>query len=141
MKKVWWIFLVIVSLAGCAVNTRYVSYTGERLPEKGRYYFVSIYPEGQLPKTAQAYRLIGKVELTGRFSENISSDLLADEARNVARAKGADAIINASSQSVVYDGLELIPGRCGRHYCRPDEYIPYRDTMLTFRGELAVFTP
>ena len=141
MKKFLLLLVVVLSAAGCAVNTRYVSYTDQQFPQKGKYYFISIYPESQALSFTQPYRVIGRVEVSGHASEGVNSDTLADEARSIARSKGADAIINARTEAASYGGVDMIPGRCGYRHCRPPEYIPYNDTILRFRGELATFLP
>ena len=141
MKRVLLLFIVVLSLAGCSVNTRYVSYTDQISPPRAKYYFISIYPETQTPAFSQPYRLIGRVEAAGLVGDGVNSDTLADEARNIARSKGADAIINARTESAITGGTDVIPGRCGYRYCRPTRYISHQDTLLRFRGELIVFTP
>lgn len=133
--------MLVFGLTGCAVNTRYISYTGQPLAPKPKDYFITIYPESRVPAGAQSFRVIGKVELSGHVSDGVSAEALADQARDVARAKGADAIINARTESARYSGVNVFPGGCGRHYCHPDRYVPYSDALLTFRGELIAFVP
>ena len=141
MKRLFLLFLIVLVLAGCAVNTRYVSYTGEQLPAKAKYYFISIYPEAQPPVLTQPYRLIGRVETQGLVGDGVNEDTLADEARAIARAKGADAIINVRTESDAVGGTDVIPGYCGRYRCHPTTYVSRMDTLLRFRGELIAFTP
>ena len=141
MKRFLLLFFVVLSLAGCAVNTRYVSYTDQQFLPKTRYYFISIYPEGQMPPVSQPYRVIGRVEAQGLVGDGVNSDSLTDDARSIARAKGADAIINARTESATYGGTEVIPGHCGYRHCRPTEYVSHEDTFLRFRGELITFMP
>jgi len=141
MKRILLPFILILGLAGCAVNARYVAYTDQRFPAKSGYYFVNIYPENQVPKFTEPYRVIGRVEVSGHASEGVNPDMLADKARNVARAKGADAILNVRAEAANYGGMNVIPGHCGYRRCRPPEYYPYNDTLFTFRGELIAFTP
>ncbi len=141
MKRSLAAFFFALTLAGCAVNTRYVSYTDQKFPAKSTYYFISIYPETQAPSFTQPYRTIGRVEVSGHASDGVNADTLGDEARQVARSRGADAIINARTEAVNYSGMEVIPGYCGYRRCRPPEYIPYIDTDVRLRGELIVFMP
>ncbi len=140
-NKIMLLAVFVPVLAGCAVNSAYVSYTAERFPPKARYYFISIYPESQVPSFTQPYTVIGRANVSGRASEGVSADTLADELRGIARARGADAVINARTEAVNVSGVSVIPGYCGRRHCRPDEYVPYYDTVLSSRGELIVFTP
>jgi hypothetical protein len=141
MKRILLLLIVALSLAGCALNTRYVSYTDQKFPPKTKYYFVNIYPETQTSPLAQPYRVIGRVEVSGHASEGVHADALTDEARSIARARGADAIINSRTEAASYGGVDVVPGHCGYYRCRPPEYIPYNDTVLTFRGELAAIVP
>ena len=141
MKKIFLLLVIVLGLAGCALNTRYISYTDQRFPPKTEYYSISIYPETQAPSFAQPYRVIGKVEISGHVGDGITAETLADKARAVARARGADAIINSRTETATYNGVETIPGRCGYYRCRPPAYIPYSDTVLMFRGELVAFLP
>ena len=138
-KTLFLLGILSFALAGCAINTRYVSYTDQKLPPKSQYYFVSIYPEGKPLPFTQAYQTIGRVEVSGSASENVSVDLFMDKARNIARAKGADAIINVRTEHIEAGGMDVIPGHCRHHYCYPDEYVPYTYTVLRFRGELISF--
>jgi len=141
MKRFFPIMIAVLSLAGCAVNTRYVSYTDQQFQPKGKYYFISIYPESQTPPLAQPYRVIGRVETAGLIGEGVNADTLEDKARAIARAKGADAVINVRTEAAAVGGTEVIPGRCGYYHCRPTEYVSHVDTLLRFRGELIAFTP
>ncbi|MBF0485854.1 MAG: hypothetical protein HQL16_04995 [Candidatus Omnitrophica bacterium] len=141
MKRMLLLMILVLGVAGCAVNTRYVSYTAQEFPPKAKYYFVSIYPESPQISFKAPYTVIGRVEASGRASEGVTADTLADEARGIARAKGADAIINSKTEAANYGGMDVIPGRCGYRHCRPPTYIPYNDTLLTFRGELITYIP
>ena len=141
MKKLLSLFMVVLSLVGCAVNTRYVAYTDQQFLPKTRYYFISIYLEGQTPPLSQPYRVIGRVEAEGLVGDNVNSDILTDEAKSIARARGADAIINARTETTTYGGTEVIPGHCGYRHCRPTEYVSRVETSLRFRGELIAFMP
>ena len=67
--------------------------------------------------------------------------MLTEQAKQIARNKGADAIINANTQIVPYGGAYVVPGRFGYYHYHPASYIPYGDTFLKFTGELIVFTP
>ena len=85
--------------------------------------------------------MIGRVETEGLVGEGVNSDTLADEARAIARAKGADAIINVRTEGATVGGTDVIPGHCGYRHCRPTEYVSHVDTLLRFRGELIAFSP
>ncbi|MBF0532649.1 MAG: hypothetical protein HQL23_06060 [Candidatus Omnitrophica bacterium] len=141
MIKIFSLVMLGLSLAGCAVSARYTSYTEQRYPAKGKYYFVTIYPASQTPAFSQSYQVIGKVEVSGHASEGVTPDTLAEQAKRICRAKGADAIINAANTASSYNGVDVIPGRCGRRHCRPSEYFPYSDTIFSLRGELIIFMP
>ena len=140
MNKFLILILCVVALAGCAVNTRYVPYTGQHFAPKDRYNFINVYPEARPLPFQTPYTVIGRVEASGEVGSGVNADTLQDVARNIARSKGADAIINARTESASYGGVAVIPARCGRRYCRPAEYVPYHDVLLHFRGELIVFS-
>ena len=112
-------FLVLV-LAGCATSTRYVNYTGQRFPPKDEFYSVNVYPESQAQSAANPYYVIGKVSIEGFASSGVSPETLTNQAKKVARKRGADAIINARTEIYHYYG---------------------GDSLLRFKGELIVYAP
>ena len=111
--------LLVLGLAGCATSVRYDKYTDQRFPPKDQYYAVNVYPETQALPAANPYYVIGKVSIEGYASYGVTPEMLANEARNVARKRGADAIINARTEII--------------HY--------WHDALLRFKGELIVYTP
>jgi len=125
MKRIFLTILAVLVLAGCATSVRYVNYTEQKFPSKDKYYLVNIYPLSQQHPLGQPYYVIGKVEISGFASDGVSPESLADQAKRIARKRGADAIINARTQIARYGWL----------------YGPYRDTVLRFTGELIIFTP
>ena len=106
-------------LAGCATSTRYDNYTEQRFPPKDQYYTVNVYPETQALPTANPYYVIGKVSIEVYASEGVNPEMLANQARSIARKRGADAIINSRTDIIRY----------------------WRDALLRFRGELIVYAP
>src|SRR5208283_4207943 len=106
-------------LAGCATSTRYVEYTDQRFPPKDPYYVVNVYPETQALPVANPYYVIGKVSIEGYASDGVSPETLANQARSIARKRGADAIINSRTEIIRYWG----------------------DAVLRFKGELIVYAP
>ncbi len=140
MKKIFLTLLALLSLAGCATSTRYLPYTDQREPAKPKYYFITVYFGNQQPPSSAPYRVIGRVEIQGYASDGVNTDMLVEQAKNIAREKGADAIINANTQVVPYGGTYVVPGHFGYYYYHPTRYIPYGDTFLKFTGELIVFT-
>jgi hypothetical protein len=139
MKKIILILLVVLSLAGCAISTRYMSYTKQRSPAKPKDYSITVYPASQRPPASQLYRVIGKVEVQGYASDRVSLDTLTQEAKNIAREQGADAIINADRLTKSYNGPFVVPGYYG-DYHEPVVYARNGDTFLKFTGELIIFT-
>ena len=144
MKRICLLLLTILSLAGCATSVRYVNYTDEKFLPKPQYYFITIYHDSQHPPSIQPYSVIGRVEVSGYISDGVNPDTLTDQAKTIARKKGADAIINAKTESANYSGVYVASGYIAYHRCyrsyHPTEYIPYSNTLLTFRGELIVFS-
>jgi len=151
-NKLFPVILAALTLAGCATSTRYIPYTDQKFPAKSKYYFVTVYNGSQKPPAEAPYQVIGKVEVSGRPIDGVTPELLVDKAKSVARARGADAVVNASSESATYSGTEIIPGHttyrgfyAGHHErvyvarYHPTRYYPYVDTVLRFKGELAVF--
>jgi hypothetical protein len=107
-------------MAGCATSTRYVSYTPERFPPKDEIYTVNVYPAAQTLDPANPYYVIGSVSIEGFVSNGVSPESLTNQAREIARKRGADAIINASTLAFHYYG---------------------GDALLRFKGELIVYAP
>jgi len=139
MKKIILIFLVL-NLAGCAANVRYIAYTEEKFPPKPKYTLINVYPVSQHLPASQPYQVIGKVEIQGYASDGTTPDMLVEQAKSTARKKGADAIINASTQVMPYTGTYVIPGHFGYYHYHHARYIPYQNTLLEFTGDLIVFT-
>lgn len=140
MKRIFLLFLALLTLAGCTTIIKYVNYTDKKFPPKPKYYFITVY-SSQPPTTIQPFQVIGRVEISGLVSDGVSPDTLADQAKHIARVKGADAIINARIETVGYNEVGVISGYYGRRYYHPTEYIERRNMLLTFRGELIVFVP
>lgn len=111
--------LIALGLAGCATSTRYDNYTDQRFPPKDAYYNVNVYPDSQAVPAANPYYVIGKVSIEGFAGNGVSPELLANQARKIARKRGADAIINSRTEIIRY----------------------WRDELLRFRGELIVYAP
>jgi hypothetical protein len=111
--------LSLLVLAGCATSTSYVNYTAEHFPSKGQFYPINIYPQSQPFSAANPYYVIGKVSIEGFFSNGVTSETLNNEARTIARRKGANAIISATTPVIHYGG----------------------DTLLRFQGDLIVYAP
>lgn len=137
MKKIYWIFLIALSLAGCATSSMYMPYTDQVAPAKPKNYFITVYSVSQPPPLAKPYRVVGKVEVRGYASDGVSPDQLMEQAKNIARKKGADAIINANTQMLPYRGSYIVSGHRG--YYHHVRYIPYEDTLLEFTGELIIY--
>ena len=141
MKRMLLISLVALSLAGCATSVRYVNYTGQKFPPKDKYYFVTIY-NAQPPSTVPVFNVIGRAEVSGLASNGISPESLLDQAKIIARKKGADAIINARTEMVEFGGVYAFSEHGGYyHHYHATEYVPYSDQRLTFKGDLIVFVP
>lgn len=127
-------------LAGCATSSKYIPYTAQKSPAKSKYYFVTMYPQNP-PPAAGSYRVIGKVDVQGYVSDGVTSDILSDRARDIARKKGADAIIHAQTQGLPYTSVYSEPGHFGRYHYHPGRYYSYGDTLLHFSGELIILIP
>ena len=112
--------LVILGVAGCATSTRYVSYTPQRFPPKDGLYAVNVYPESQPFNVGRPYYVIGNVSIEGFVSNGVSPASLTNQAKEIARKRGADAIINAGTVAFHYYG---------------------GDALLRFKGELIVYAP
>lgn len=119
-NKILGLGFCLLILAGCATSSRYVQYTPERFPPKDAYFSVNVYSQGQSLPPAQVYYVIGKVSVEGFASYGVTPEGLMNQARKIARVKGADAIIN--SNTVVF------------HYLNGD-------ALLRFKGELIVYAP
>ena len=112
--------LFVLVLAGCATSTRYVDYTDQRFPPKDALYAVNVYPESQALPASNPYYVIGKVSIEGFASNGVSPETLTNQAKEIARKRGADAIINARTVMFHYYG---------------------GDALLRFKGELIVYAP
>jgi hypothetical protein len=119
-KQILFLGLCVLVFAGCATATRYVHYTQQRFPPKEKSFTVNVYPESQSLGAANPYYVIGKVSVEGFASNGVSPDSLSRQAKEIARKKGADAIINAKTEAY-------------RYY--------YGDELLRFKGELIVYAP
>jgi len=117
-KPIWVLGLFILVLAGCATSSRYDSYTYQRFAPKDEFYAVNVYPESQALGAANSYYVIGKVSIEGFASNGVTPGSLTNQAKTIARKRGADAIINAKTQEVRYYG---------------------GDALLRFKGELIVY--
>ena len=119
-KKILLSALLILVLAGCATSSNYVSYTALRFPPKDKMYTVIVYPASQALDAKIPYYVIGKVSIEGFASNGVNPESLADQAREIAQKRGADAVINAKTESFRYYG---------------------GDALLRFKGELIVYAP
>lgn len=119
-KHVLFLGLLVLVLAGCATSTRYVDYTTQRFPPKDALYVVNVYPESQPLGASNPYYVIGKVSIEGFASNGVSPETLTNQAKEIARRRGADAIINARTVALRYYG---------------------GDQLLRFKGELIVYAP
>ena len=117
--KILLLGFVVLILAGCATSSRYDQYTAQRFPPKDQYYVVNIYPEAQALPASNPYYVIGKVSIEGYASDGVTPETLANQARSIARKRGADAIINSRTEIIRY----------------------WRDAVLRFKGELIVYAP
>jgi hypothetical protein len=118
-KRILLLGLLVLGLVGCATSTRYVHYTDQRFPPKDQYYNVNVYPYTQALPVANPYYVIGKVSIEGYASYGVTPEMLTNQARRVARQKGADAVINSKTEII--------------HY--------WRDALLRFTGEFIVYAP
>lgn len=110
--------LFVLVLAGCATSSRYDNYTDQRYPPKDEYFAVNVYPETQPIGASNPYFVIGKVSIEGFASNGVTPGTLTNQAKEIARKRGADAIINARTEVF--------------HYY-------YGDQLLRFKGELIVY--
>jgi len=65
--------------------------------------------------------------------------MLVEQAKSIARKKGADAIINVDQQISPYLGTYIIPGHRGYYRYHRTKFIPYQDTFFKFIGDLIIF--
>ncbi len=119
-KKILLLGLFVLVLAGCATSTSYINYTVQRFPPKDEFYTVNVYPESQALGASNPYYVIGKVSIEGFAGNGVSSGSLTNQAKEIARKRGADAIINAGTEVFRYYG---------------------GDALLRFKGELIVYAP
>lgn len=117
-KQILLLGLFVLVLAGCATSTRYVNYTDQRYPPKDESYVVNVYPESQPLGASNPYYVIGKVSIEGFASNGVSPETLTNQAKVIARKRGADAIINARTEVFRYYG---------------------GDALLRLKGELIVY--
>jgi hypothetical protein len=120
LKKMLLLGLVVLGLAGCATSTRYVNYTDQWFPPKDKFYTINVYPDAQALAVSNPYYVIGKVSIEGYASNGVSPETLTNQAKEIARKRGADAIINVKTVAF-------------RYY--------YGDALLRFTGELVVYAP
>jgi len=118
-NNLWLLGLFVLVLTGCATSTRYISYTHQQYPPKDKVYAVNIYPASQALAVSNPYYVIGKVSVEGFASSGISPETLTNQVKEIARRKGADAIINSAT--------EIFPCYGG-------------DELLRFKGELIVYS-
>jgi len=102
---------------------------------------VTVYHDSQRPPATPPYYVIGRVEVSGYVSDGVNPDTLTDQAKVIARKRGAGAIINTITESIPRNGFYVASGYVRHRYYHPPEYIPYADTLLRLRGELIVFSP
>ena len=121
MKNKLLLGFVVLVIAGCATSTRYVSYTPQRFSPKDALYAVNVYSQAQPLTASNPYYVIGKVSVEGFASNGVSPETLTNQAKKIARKRGADAIINASTEEY--------------------RYYYGGDALLRFKGELIVYTP
>ena len=140
MKKIFLSVLIILGLAGCAVSSKYTAYTDRKFSPHLKHTMVNIYDASSKLPSTMSYYVIGKVDLSAYASSGATPADLRRKAQAIARKKGADAIINAASENMPYRDVYVGGGYYGRHYYHPRYYIPYGDTLLTFSGELIVFS-
>lgn len=119
-KRFLFLGLSVLILAGCATSTRYVNYTDQRFPAKDEFYTVNVYSQSQPLSASNPYFVIGKVSIEGFASNGVSPESLTNQAKLIARKRGADAIINAETQVFRYYG---------------------GGSLLRFKGELIVYAP
>ena len=112
--------LSILLFAGCATSSYYVNYTNQRFPAKDKFYEVAVYPQSQTLSAANPYYVIGKLAIEGFASNGVSPETLTRQAKVIARKRGADAVINASTEIFHYYG---------------------GDALLRFKAELIVYAP
>lgn len=117
-KKILLLSLFVVVLSGCATSTRYVNYTDQRFAPKAELFNVNVYPESQPLGANNPYYVIGRVSIQGFVSNGVTVGSLTHQAKDIARKKGADAIINANTVAFRYYG---------------------GDALLRFKGELIVY--
>jgi hypothetical protein len=117
-KRLLFLGLCALVLAGCATSTSYVNYTGQRFQAKDPSYVVNVYSQSQPIDAKISYYVIGKVSIEGFVSSGVTPDGLTRQAQLIARKRGADAIINVRTEAYHYYG---------------------GDALLRFKGELIVY--
>ncbi len=91
-----------------------------RFPPKDQYYTINVYPESQAVGANNPYYVIGKISIEGFASNGVTPETLTNQAKEIARKRGADAIINARTEVFRYYG---------------------GDALLRFKGEFIVYAP
>lgn len=107
MKKTI-LFFVTILLCGCAATSRYIPYTQEQFRPKKADYPIDIFKEG--PKPHRNYKIIGRIEVYGDTSYGLNWEDIYNKMLQIARGKGADAIINYKSEYKEYAGKINMPG-------------------------------
>ena len=107
-KRILFLGLCVLILAGCATSTSYVNFTSQRFVPKDQSYIVNVYPATQTLGTANPYYVIGKFSIEGFASSGVSPETLIDRAKVIARKRGADAVINAKTEAFRYYGGDLL---------------------------------
>ena len=80
----------------------------QRFPPKDEFYTVNVYPESQALAASNPYYVIGKVSIEGFASNGVSPETLTNQAKEIARKRGADAIINARTEVFRYYGGDAL---------------------------------
>ncbi|MBF0570292.1 MAG: hypothetical protein HQL12_00325 [Candidatus Omnitrophica bacterium] len=118
-KNILLLGLSVLVLAGCATSTSYVNYTNQHFPPKDQFYAVKVYPASQSLGASNPYYVIGRISIEGFASNGVSPETLTGQAKEIARKRGADAIINSKTEVFRYYG---------------------GDVLLRFKGELIVYS-
>jgi len=108
MKKISLFFAFLFVISGCAAVSRYVPYTHEQFQSKKADYAIDIFKEG--PKPHRNYKIIGRIEVHGDTSYRLNWEDIYNKMLQIAREKGADAIINYKSEYTNYYGTINMPG-------------------------------
>ena len=118
-NRIFFLGFCFLFFIGCATSSMYVHYTSKHFVPKDKLYDVKIYLETEPLNASKPYFVIGKVLIEGFSSNGVGTEGLTKEAKEIARKRGADAIINVKSQVFrYYDG----------------------DNLFKFNGELIVYS-